>query len=339
MTTPVGRPLIRCADGQQTPGWIADAARLYCAGHAEIYLINPDGGGQNRLTNNRVSGSSPAMSPDSNTIAFVTNKPGRVEPPESDPLTLRVSAAVLVRALFPHPAGGEMQLALERRATVRAEPGHAVHVRAQPFGGAVRLRDPAALRALIGDFQFDSDTSRAEEDFRILIRPADWPVVRQFCLAHLAADVDPTLETDPARELEEEFAETLGFRLLPEHYRQRFAGLGLMDHPAPTDNARAHGVPTVRVYRIVEARLLDEALVRALLENSQGLSDDDLAQRALARQASAGRGRANAAQVLPLAQVVAAYQSLPPAARAQPFKVAGHLMDSNVAPILEADDG
>ena len=259
---------------------------------------------------------------------------GRLEP--ANELSLRVSVATLVRVLFDHPQNGAPMLALERKATLTDEPGgQRVYVRAQPFGGGIRLRDPAPLRNLIGDFQFDSERSRAEDDFRILIRAADWPAVRQFCLEHLAGADDPALDADPARELSEEFADALAVDLQPGQYQARPVGLVVADGPAPTHNPRAPGAATARIYRIFEARLLDPALAQALLASSARVSDEDLRQQALAEARAGGRGRANAALVLPLNDLAAAYLALRPEVRAAPLAFDGHLLDGNVPAVLD----
>ena len=62
-------------------------------------------------------------------------------------LSLRVSVASLARVIFPSPEDGTPMLALEHRATLL--PGEEqVVVKAQPFGGAVRILYPsrAAIR-------------------------------------------------------------------------------------------------------------------------------------------------------------------------------------------------
>src|SRR5689334_22995355 len=101
----------------------------------------------------------------------------------TEQLSLRVSVATLSRVLFEHPGHGDVMLALERKATAHeSENGPVVKVKSQPFGGAVRILDLRGLRDLIGDFHFDSERSRSEQDFRIFIRPADWSTVREFCI-------------------------------------------------------------------------------------------------------------------------------------------------------------
>ena len=74
------------------------------------------------------------------------------------------------------------------------------------------------MHDLVGDFHFDSERSRAEQDFRIFIHPSAWPSLREFCLQHIILDDDPILETSPSRELVEEFAETMSIDLRPEQY-------------------------------------------------------------------------------------------------------------------------
>src|SRR5262249_53338707 len=116
-------------------------------------------------------------------------------------LSLRVSVATLDKVLFQHPRDGTLILALERKATLMKQADNGVKVRAQPFGGAVRLGNADSLLDLISDFQFDSERSQSEQDFRILIRRADWATVKAFCLQHLQHVDDPVLEADPCREL------------------------------------------------------------------------------------------------------------------------------------------
>jgi Tol biopolymer transport system component len=48
-------------------------------GNSEIYVMNPDGSGQTRLTNNPAKDIDPAWSPDGRRIAFVSNRSGTLE--------------------------------------------------------------------------------------------------------------------------------------------------------------------------------------------------------------------------------------------------------------------
>jgi hypothetical protein len=66
-------------------------------------------------------------------------------------------------------------LVLEREATLHeTENGHVIQIKSQPFGGAIRILDPTKRYNLIGEFQFDSEHSRAEQDFRIFVRSSAW---------------------------------------------------------------------------------------------------------------------------------------------------------------------
>jgi hypothetical protein len=175
-------------------------------------------------------------------------------------LSLRVSVATLVRVVFKHPVNGEWMLALERQAALHE---NKVEVKSQPFGGAIRIWiwGPSDL---IGDFHFDSERSRTEQDFRLFIQPSIWPVLREFCIQRLSRDTDPVLETDPTRELVEEFADALKINLLPEQYACKPVATVVENEATPTENIHAKGVYTVRVYRIFEASITYPALAHAM---------------------------------------------------------------------------
>ena len=158
--------------------------------------------------------------------------------------------------------------------------------------------------------------------------------VQQFCRQHFADD-DPALEADPARELAEEFADALGVTLAPEQYRQRPLGALVATRLTPTLSPRAAGMVTARIYRLFEVEILDGALARAMLANSQRHTDDDLAQQALAQARAGGHGRANAVLALPLRALTQAYLALPPEARAAPLMFEQHTLDANVPVVLE----
>ncbi len=129
----------------------------------------------------------------------MTTNPHEVGTGATAELNQRVSVATLVRVLFRNPNDDdELTLALERKATLhRAADDAAVRVRSQPFGGGIRILDLSAVHDLVGDFHFDSERSRAEQDFRIFINPSAWPSLREFCLEHIILDDDPILETSP----------------------------------------------------------------------------------------------------------------------------------------------
>ena len=242
---------------------------------------------------------------------------------------LRVSVATFNQVIFPHPENGTMMLVLERKATVLMD--GSVSVCAQPLGGGVKLRSTNALKEIVGEINFDSDRSRQEQDFRILIDPAVWEAVKQYCLLHLQELEDPELESAPDRELVEEFEETIGMALMPRQYTVRPLGLVIEDNPVGTENWYARGIPTVRVYRTYKVKIDEWDLRQKLVDTSQQVSDDILAKRALENE----KGRANSVLALPLDRVREAFFALPPNQRFKKIKVDSHQLDESVLVVLE----
>jgi len=254
----------------------------------------------------------------------------------TDELSLRVSVATLVRVLFEHPKDSELMLALERKATLhQAENRRTVEVKSQPFGGAIRILDPGRMHALVGEFHFDSERSRTEQDFRLFIRPSDWPALREFCLQHISHEEDPVLETDPERELAEEFADTLKISLEPDQYHCKPVATVVEDDPSPTENIHAQGFPTARIYRIFEATIKDSSLAHAIMTNNENYSDQDLREIALEDIQNGGKGRANAILALPLKGITDAYLAISPSERNVPILFAKHQIDETVPAALE----
>jgi hypothetical protein len=251
-------------------------------------------------------------------------------------LSLRVSVATLVRVLFENPGDGGLMLALERKATLHeVENGRVVEVKSQPFGGAIRILDLRALRDLIGDFHFDSERSRSEQDFRIFIRPSNWDVVREFCIQHFSRVDDPILETGPRRELAEEFADALKINLTPDQYILKPVGTVVEDDPAPTENIHARGYLTARVYRIFEAHISDSPLALAMLTNSESISHRDLCALALEDAQNGGKGRADAILALPMKGTSDHYLAMSPEKRSVPILFEKNRLDETVPAVLE----
>jgi len=245
---------------------------------------------------------------------------------------LRVSAAAVCRVIFPHPHTSATQLVLERRIT-HGETAN--RVLAQPFGGALRILDPDGLRAAVGNFTYDSIRSSDEQDLRILIQPNDWEMVKGFILAQMQSKQPDVIETDPCRELEEEFVESVGIRLLPEHYTYRPVGISVQDRPTPTTNPRLPGASTTRIYRVFEVAILDASVCGAVLKKSQRYTDEDLLALAEALAAHEGKGRVNGALVIPFEDVRNAYQRSSPHSSFQPLSIHGHTLDSSTAVLFE----
>jgi hypothetical protein len=251
-------------------------------------------------------------------------------------LSLRASVATLVRVLFKNPNDDELMLALERRATLRGtEGGGAVRVKSQPFGGAIRIFDVRTICDLLGDFHFDSERSRAEQDFRIFIRPSAWSLLREFCLEHISLDDDLILETIPTRELVEEFAETLGIDLQPEQYFCGPVATVVENKATSTEHIYARATPTVRVYRIYEASITDVFFLHVMLRRSAGLSHQGLSELAIADAQKGGKGKASAVLALPWKRLQSIYRAMLPATRNFPVMFESNRLDSTVAAILE----
>ena len=247
-------------------------------------------------------------------------------------LSLRVSVATLDQVVFPHPQNGTLMLALERK-TTDLEVNN-IRVRAQPFGGGVRILNPTPLQELIGKFRFDSEWSRHEQDFRIVIPPSKWELVKQYCLSHLENPEDTELESLPHRELVEEFEETLNIHLKPDQYTVQPMGFVIENHPVQTDNEQVRGQLTVRLYRTFKVEIIDDALCKTMLTASQRYSDQELRLLALKDFRSGDTGHANTILTLPLNLVFESYSALPPEQRFQKILIEGHEMDESVLAVL-----
>jgi hypothetical protein len=70
-------------DGESLPSWSPDGTKIAVAsnrdGNWEIYVVNADGSGSQRLTNNPATDLRPRWSPDGTKIAFQTNRDGNEE--------------------------------------------------------------------------------------------------------------------------------------------------------------------------------------------------------------------------------------------------------------------
>jgi hypothetical protein len=241
---------------------------------------------------------------------------------------LRVSVAALCRVVFPHPLTGEIMLALERH-IARSNPP--MHILTQPFGGGLRILDPAGFRSAIGDFEYDSQRSSQEQDLRILIPPAAWQAARQFILSEIQMDHPRMLETSPCRELEEEFLESAGVSLLPQQYSYHSIGISIQDQPTPTPSPRMPGALTVRIYRIFEVTIHDPQISDTLIANSQHITDEKLHQMAAADTANGGWGRANGTLVLPLGEVRRSLPGTTPTPDGDPILLHGYALEPTTA--------
>lgn len=254
----------------------------------------------------------------------------------TDKLKLRVSVATLVRVVYKDPSNSEWILALERKATLHeSKTGRHVEIKSQPFGGAIRIQNLNLLKDAIGDFQFDSDRSRSEQDFRILINPLHWEAVREFCIQQFNRDDDSILETNPGRELAEEFYDALGVNIKPEQYISMPVTTIIENKAMPTRNIHAMGIPTVRVYRIFEASITDSSVIQIVMENSEKISDQALYERTLENARNSGSGRANTILALSLKGITDFYSSIPLEECNVPVLYEKNLLDETVSLVLD----
>jgi hypothetical protein len=245
---------------------------------------------------------------------------------------LRASVATYSRVIFQHPDNGTPMLALERQGTVLDD--GSISVRGQPFGGGIHILNPTPLQKIIGKIQYDSEQSKKEQDFRILIPPSKWELIKEYCLRHLKDEEDIDLETEPDRELTEEFFETIKVKLNPDQYSVQPQGFVIENNPVRSENANARGQLTVHLYRIYEVQILDPTLCRILLTISYLYSDPEVAALAQQDFDNYGRGRFNTVLTLPLDSVLDSYLSLAPGARYREITVDQHLLDESVLAIL-----
>ena len=251
---------------------------------------------------------------------------------------LRVSVATYNQVIFPHPEDGTMILALERKATSLSDGDGGVSVRAQPFGGGIRILNPAPLQRIVGKLQFDSERSKEEQDFRILIPPSKWEMIKQYCLQHLADEDNIELEAEPDRELMEEFMETMKVKLNPHQYGVQPLGFVIENNPVRTTNEYARGQLTVHLYRVFRTQITDPVLCRIMLSISQLYSDQALGDLASNDFEQGNRGRMNTILTLPLDTVRESYLGLAPETRYQKISVEDHTLDESVLAVLEDVD-
>ena len=245
---------------------------------------------------------------------------------------LRASVATYNRVIFQHPDSGMQMLALERQGTVLDD--GSVNVRGQPFGGGIHILNPTPLQKIIGKIQYDSERSKTEQDFRILIPPSKWELIKEYCIRHLKDEEDIDLETEPDRELTEEFFETIKVKLNPGQYSVQPQGFVIENNPVRSENAHARGQLTVHLYRIYEVQILDPTLCRILLTISHLYSDSEVAALAQQDFDNYGKGRFNTVLTLPVDSVMDSYLVLAPESRYREITVDQHLLDESVLAIL-----
>ena len=226
-------------------------------------------------------------------------------------------------------------LALERIATLREiseEPE--IIVKAKPFGGGIQITDQQSLKELIGEFNYDSERSREEKDFRIMVQPESWEKIKEICKNHFEGNVDPIIDIKPDRELAEEFEDSLKIKISPSMYNLKLKEILIENLPSETNNLRAKGISTVRIYFIYEAKIISLEIVEMILTNSKQHSNIDLQKIALKDYKKGGKGRANAFLILDLNETMKAYKSLSIEQLYKSVNIGEHQLDSNVLAIF-----
>jgi hypothetical protein len=261
----------------------------------------------------------------------------RIEPQvgPTDELSLRVSTAVLTKTTFRHPESGEHMLVLERKAVAEiTSSGMKEKLQAQPLGGASRLVDPSALGRVVGQFNYDSAESKSEGDFRIQIRPEDWPRVRDFCVKHFMVPSTGVIEANPERELAEELGDSLDIEVDPTGYCTRNLGIVLRGATS-TDRVGVSGQQTVRAFNIYHVEITEPTLITKILENSSLVSDQSLNRDAREKATTSGKkGKSTALLALPISHVVEAFVSRDLSGEWPTVTVEGHTIADNVPAIF-----
>jgi hypothetical protein len=251
----------------------------------------------------------------------------------SGDMTLRISAAVLMRLCFKHPVSAQPMLAVERTATRR---GEHIEVKAKPLGGGIQILDLEAMRAAAGDFRFDSHRSRAESDLRIYIPPEKKEVFVNFCLDQFRGSQPDILDTLPERELVEELHDSLGIRVSMDQFDVQWLKAVVEDAPLPSSSPRARDVLTYHIYTIYQVSVVDPRLAQALFANSELLADEDLVRIAHQDLANGGWGRANAILALPWDMLQGAFAARSPEDRHRDHTLFGHRLTGSVRHLLDA---
>lgn len=225
-------------------------------------------------------------------------------------------------------------LALERKATVLDD--GSVTVLSQPFGGGIRILNPAPLQKIIGKIQFDSERSKQEHDFRILIPASKWDLIKEYTMHHLelADEEEIELESGPDRELTEEFMDTINVRINPGQYSVEPQGFVIENNPVRSKNDYARGQLTVHLYRVFRVQITALRLCKIMCSINQLYTDEDLGERARKDFEYGGHGRANTILTLPLSRVTESYLALPPETRYRKIQVENHELDESVLAIL-----
>ncbi|MFZ0455919.1 MAG: hypothetical protein WAM24_19380, partial [Ignavibacteriaceae bacterium] len=187
----------------------------------------------------------------------------------------------------------------------------------------------------IGEFNYDSELSKQEKDFRVLVRPESWVKIKGICREHLTGLEKTVIDISPNRELSEEFEDSLRIKLTSENYYLKLLGMAIEEKPDETENIRSKGIPTVRVYYIYLAEIISSGIIKMMLANSKQYSDNDLRKIAMEEKRKGGKERVNAGLTLEPDELGAIYSSLQFKRNNEPVYFGQHRLSGNVPVIIE----
>jgi hypothetical protein len=162
-----------------------------------------------------------------------------------------------------------------------------------------------------------------------------WQAVKRVCVEQFNQNQGPIFETDPNRELVEEFFDTLHIYLTPNQIFTYQGEIIIEEHPSSSHNTRALGYPTVRVYNVYENWIKDTQIIEMILENSRSITNIKLKEMALSDAKNGGSGRENAVVALPYTELVEFLSRLPIEKRIKRVAYKGHIISPSVFAILE----
>jgi hypothetical protein len=208
---------------------------------------------------------------------------------------LRVSAATLARVRLRMPDNKPTFWVFEAKVWAEVKDGKIVQqvAQLQPLGGACQLIEPETLWQLTKGFNFDSDKSRRESDFRLFVRAGQWDLIKEFLEKEFARPADGAVASDIKRELVEEIEEALRYQLRGEFgYLAWPMGTVVQGEAQKTLRSGMVGVETKRVFKIYDVEILDARLVDMLLTGARPLAKqmlDVACEKALASPDGKGR--------------------------------------------------
>ncbi len=207
---------------------------------------------------------------------------------------VRVSVGSLTLLTISDPLDQKEYFAFERRATGSSERGRKTwSTKSVPFGGAIKIKDKSALVDLIGDFDFDSDESRENNDFRIIVDRRKWKKIKIFCERSISQNNKRVIDFDPFDEIKEEIWKPTKIEVTRKKLSTKRIGTFANDFPVPTENINTPGKQTYRFYCLYNTRVVDQQLAKKLLKHADLRMDKECGFTAIKSRRTKGDGRYN----------------------------------------------